>query len=128
MSGKQKYRGFAMNTWMRFGCLGLVLAVLAAGCAKSEDKLVNEQLAILTKMAESYETVTDKDSYGQIQPEQNDLGQKLAKNREEIAALSEARRDAALASHEAELKEAFDRVSKGKRSAIEKANGLRPRK
>ena len=101
-----------MSKSMRNGFLILALAALVVGCGKpEEDRLVIEQIAIMDGMAVKLEVVTDKASAEKIMAEELEpYKEKMQKNFAALEALGEERREAAIARHNTELKQAGLRV------------------
>jgi hypothetical protein len=113
---------------IRNRCVILVLALLLAGCAKPENILVKEQIAILEKKADLFGRVTDKSSYEQIQPEYKVLSERIVKIDEELITLGAERRRAALAAHKVEMDQAMARMSAAKTKATKLAFGDLPKR
>ncbi len=117
-----------MSRSMWSGCAIIVLALIASGCAKPEDKLVKEQLATLQQLSAAYATVVDDKSWNAAKPEIGVLGRQMGELDKKLTELGAERKDAALKKHAAELKDAADRLNIAKRKAAQTAWGVQPAK
>jgi hypothetical protein len=90
----------------------VLLMGLVAGCAKREDKLVKERIALFEKIAEEFEAVTDKASMDAARPKIAELEAKVRKTDEELKGLPG--REAAEAANKTEFDAAMVRRGKAK--------------
>jgi ABC-type enterochelin transport system substrate-binding protein len=97
----------------------IVFLAFLSGCASQEDTLVKEQISLLEKTAEKYETVTDKASMENIQPSIKDLNEKLQKSAEKLQSLPG--KDAAMAANQEKFNAVMERLGTAKRNASKAA-------
>jgi len=91
--------------------------VVGCGSAGAADKLVKDQLAIIEQMASVFEEVKDKQSFTDAMTRVSKLMEQNAKLEEELKALGQERKDAAIQANAVQYDQAWARFTKAKEKA-----------
>src|SRR5205809_68231 len=98
-----------MNKYLWIGC-GLLVACVAVGCARSDDDVVKDQIAVMNEAAAEYDKVTDEKSAEAAKPKFEALSKRANDNAKIIDAWPKEKKDQMKTKYEADMKAAGEKL------------------